>query len=174
MKLLLGGLLVLAAFVPSISYAQYTWCEGADDVHATIADHAILLLHQAAEYNCCPDSFTYSVSQQGDVLYVTEFEQVTIPCYCLCCYELGTTIRGVAPGDYEIHFAWYDVETWTWVTEILPITVPEDVLPAPHLVADAFASECLEGQSVPEPGAPDDPPAETWGRIKTLFGHRVE
>jgi len=173
MKTVMAALVVLVLFVPSVSFAQLTWCLDLDEIRASVQDGAILITHQVAEYNCCPDSFTYEVAQEGGILRVTERENLTLPCYCFCCYDLGVMIHGMAPGDYEIHFSWYDYEYWIWRTELRTVTIPEDLPPGPRPILETFASACLDAQSVPEPGDPDEPPAGTWGRIKSLF-HRGE
>jgi len=64
-----------------------------------------------ATYNCCPDDIAVSLSVDGDVLRITENEVLTTPCYCLCCYNVGSTIVGLSPGVYAIEYCWDDYET---------------------------------------------------------------
>jgi len=171
MKALFAAFVVLALAMPSVASAQMG-CELPDEIVAHVQDGLIVVGHQNATYNCCPDEFLYEVSEEDDVIRVWEHEIRTYPCACVCCYMLGVTIDGVAPGEYRLEFHWLDYGTGAWVFETLPITVPPGPPPGRAGIVDTYSSGCLSSpQDLPEPPetSPDEGSESTWGRIKSLF-----
>ncbi len=161
-------LLALALIAPSVVMAQPAdWCWDQDDIRAYYQDGLITVIHNATVYNCCPDSFTFQVEQEGAVIRVWEHENLTEACLCLCCYNLSVSLGAPAPGDYTIEFSWSDYETYSWPVVTLPIHVPEGTPPARIDIVETYASPCLETQDVPEPDP--DSAESTWGGIKRLF-----
>jgi C1A family cysteine protease len=86
------------------------WCDD-DEVELTVEPGTLHLLHHNATYNCCPDDIIISLSVDGSVLRLTEEEILTIPCNCICCYDVRASIINLAPGLYTVEFCWYDYDT---------------------------------------------------------------
>jgi len=155
--------------LPSSAAAQYPWCAGADEIYATVADSVITVHHVAAAYNCCPDGFAYDVSVQGTLIDVTETEILTLPCLCVCCYNLTVEIAPVAPGTYTLAFSWYDYETGQWQERVLPVVVRAGPAGAVPAIAAATRSACLEQAAAGDPPPMSPFAAATWGVIKSLY-----
>jgi len=141
------------------------WCEGGDVVRVEIDGSDATIVHEAALYNCCPDPFQYDVSWDGDVLLVTETEILTYPCYCVCCFDLYTTVENVPPGDWTVRFAWYDYETDAWLQMDVPFTVGNVGQEGPVLVGLSDSSGCLSSSDVDVPPGP----ATSWSSVKALY-----
>jgi hypothetical protein len=163
----------LAALLETSASAQDFdhWCWEADEVHARVDEDALIIFHDAALYNCCPDPFDYTVSLEGSTIRVRESEVLTEPCYCICCFDLAVTIEGLPPGDYELEFSWYDYEGEAWLARWLEVAIPDAGQAHLPAVADRYNSGCLAAQAVPETASPepDDEEPPSWGRIKALF-----
>lgn len=58
--------------------------------------------HTNAVFNCCADSSSVSVSLNGNMLQVEEYEHYVVqsPCRCFCPFDLSYEITGLAPGVY--------------------------------------------------------------------------
>ena len=68
-------------------------------------------LHSEAEYNCCLDDIVVSLTTPGQIIRLDETEIATNPCPCLCCYEVGATVVGLAPGTYTVEYCWLDCDS---------------------------------------------------------------
>jgi hypothetical protein len=79
-----------------------------DYVHGTAAGSTITVNHERATYNCCPDSTRFLVEVEGDQIGILE-RSYGGNCACLCCFDLSVEIDSLAPGTYQIDFAWYDI-----------------------------------------------------------------
>ena len=90
--------------------AEYAPC-GEDVVEITVDGTSLHTLHQNAMYNCCPDDIVVSLNAQGDVLYLTEDEILSLPCWCMCCYDVEATIVYLPPGTYTVVYCWFDEDT---------------------------------------------------------------
>jgi FlgD Ig-like domain len=119
--LLLAGLILAVATVPASG--QYPWCFDSDYFTTSASDGVITIHHINAAYNCCPDAFEYTVSQAGYLITVVEEEVATLPCACMCCYDLPLSIGPVAPGEYWIDFVWQD-EAHGELHRLLSVVVP--------------------------------------------------
>ena len=170
MRSLCGVVLMLAALTAPAP-AQLLWCENADDVHALVEGTSVLISHDAALYNCCPDAFHYLAWVQEDAIVIQEIEVLNSPCDCHCCYDLQVSLHDVPPGDHVIEFTWFNYEEEDWVERSLVISVPDQGQPGRLVPGAALSSGCIQSQSVPElpPSEGADPGNETWGRIKALF-----
>jgi hypothetical protein len=73
-----------------------------DSIIITVSGDDITVLHVDAFYNCCLN-ITTEVVQQGYVINLYEDEWGDDPCYCLCYYNLETTIYDLLPGTYTIN-----------------------------------------------------------------------
>lgn len=163
------AIIVAIAVLPYAARGQYPWCEDMDQIFATAEDSTITVHHYFAAYNCCPDGFSYAATQQGMRLNVSETEILTMPCPCLCCYNLAVEIAPVAPGAYTLAFRWYDYETGQWQVRELPVIVPAGPLGAAPAIAAVTASDCLEPSAVGDPPSQSAVEASTWGAIKSTY-----
>lgn len=172
MKLILLVLMLLAWLIPAEqTEAQGSECE--DEFITEVDDNSLIVYHNGALYNCCPDPFEYSVAQDDSLIVVTETEVLSNPCFCICCFDLSVTIEDLAPGVYYLVFTWFDYETDTWQEVVLDVVIPNLGQPPLPIVVDTYLSECYQ-----EPSAiPDDehtgnrppPKLHSWGLIKALY-----
>ncbi len=165
MRYLLLSLFVLACIVSPTVAQDYLWCFNADLVFLEVEGTTVTIYHHATVYNCCPDLFAYEATWEEDHLVVTETEVLTIPCICLCCYDLSTTVENVPPGEWIMWFRWYDYEAHDWLQVEMPFTVDDVDQSGPVFVGATDISGCLTTSGV------DDTPPETtnWGCIKAIY-----
>jgi len=143
------------ALATGIAVAQdYPWCASLDDITAAAAGGDLILQHRNATYNCCPDSFTFEVTVAGDSLVVTEHENLTMPCDCLCCYDLTATVAGLSPGEWPIIYRWFDDGIWDWREWRLSAVIEETSAAAKSIIVRSDASGCLGPSGIPQGGAP--------------------
>ena len=69
------------------------------------------VVHRNATYNCCPDEIRVDLMVAGRTLRLTEQEILTMPCFCLCCYDVQSTVAGLTSGTYTVEYCWEDWET---------------------------------------------------------------
>ncbi len=141
-------------------------CEEDDQIEFTVEEQTLHVLHSNATYNCCLDDIAISVSQEGDLLSLTEEEILTLPCYCICCYNVEATVVDLAPGTYTVEFCWYDYETHQiqcYVEEIVipggggsPRGDPLLVVVDPEAVAESDQSPASEAPAEPRQPRIDD------------------
>jgi len=89
---------------------EYPFC-GEDEIIAEVEGYSIHITHKNATYNCCPDDIEVTLTTNGYNLKLVEKEILTMPCDCLCCYNVETDISGLIPGEYTVEFCWDDYET---------------------------------------------------------------
>jgi hypothetical protein len=135
--------------------------ECSEDVSFETPPGAILMRHQEALFNCCAH-IEVEVVLDGFELGIFEWEMFeTTPCYCLCCFEVESSIAGLAPGDYSVS-VWkvHDNFDGTWTHELVgtwPVAVTGYSAPS---VASSFVP-CVETAIAGEP--------DSWGTIKALY-----
>ncbi|MCK9996252.1 MAG: T9SS type A sorting domain-containing protein [Candidatus Krumholzibacteria bacterium] len=129
---------------------DYPWCSRMDDVFPELEGGNLVLHHENATYNCCPDSFTFTVTISNDSLYVTEREILTTPCDCMCCFNLSSTVEGLSPGEWQVVYRWYDDEPWGWRDWYLTVTVSGQGQPGSVQIGRSEASGCLDPSGTPE------------------------
>lgn len=88
----------------------YPGC-GEDGLEVVVEGETARVVHKNATYNCCPDDIAVSLSVQGNLLKLAEQEILTTPCYCLCCYDVTSSIVDLTPGLYMLEYCWKDYET---------------------------------------------------------------
>lgn len=159
--------IVLAcALLLALPAAADHWCLDADTVTAEVRDGLVVVEHGAAFYNCCPEPIVYDLVVEGDVLDLTETVLEESPCDCLCCFDLGVVLRGVAPGDWTLRFRWLDNESWTWTSVDVPVTVPAgaaaDGGPAVH---ETTNSGCHTHTGIEQP----ESVFRTWSGVKARY-----
>ncbi len=160
---------ILGCVLMAAPAAGQWWCYEGDRILAEVEGSTITVHHLAAFYNCCPDRFDYTVGLQGTVIDVTEDEVLTVPCTCLCCYNLMTEIEDVPPGEYTLNFHWYDYEHHQWETWPVLVIVPDVGQGGDPTIGSVLASDCLENAALPDPGVEPQTRSSTWGAIKATF-----
>ncbi len=151
MRILFLTTTCLLWFLAGVGTAQdYPWCSRMDDIFAEVEGDQLVLHHENATYNCCPDSFTFAVTISNDILYVTEREVLTNPCSCLCCYNLSSVVGGLSPGEWQVVYRWYDDDPWGWRDWHLTVTVNDLGPPGPVQIAPSETSGCLDPSGTPE------------------------
>jgi len=70
----------------------------------------LIVKHFGATYNCCLDEIVTAVTVDGSVLRLDEVEICTNPCYCICCYDIDTTVVDLEPGTYTVELCYQDYE----------------------------------------------------------------
>lgn len=88
---------------------DYPWC-GDELIELVVEGSALHVVHHQATYNCCPIDILVSLSVQGAIVTLTETEVLTIPCDCLCCFDVESTVLDLAPGAYTLQYCWVDDE----------------------------------------------------------------
>jgi hypothetical protein len=106
---LLSALLALCVGLPAAG--SQDWCYGTgDNICAWVEGSTITVDHWGAFYNCGCDSITSAWTQEGNLFRVHE-TAYNGDAICFCCWYLGTSMREVPAGHYQIDFIWYDVES---------------------------------------------------------------
>ena len=72
----------------------------------TVSGHNVTVVHVDAFYNCCFE-ITTTVVQLGEVIDIYEHTS-GLPCYCLCYYDVSTTVYALDAGTYTINV--YDAD----------------------------------------------------------------
>ena len=85
-------------------------CEFDDEIELTVAPGSLHVLHRNATYNCCLDDIVVRLMAQGHVLRFNETEVLSMPCLCVCCYEVQATVINLAPGTYTVEYCWDDYD----------------------------------------------------------------
>jgi len=72
-----------------------------DSIIITVSGNDIIVLHKDAFYNCC-FQISVEVVQNGNVFNLYEHESGN-PCWCMCYFDITTTIYDLEPGTYTIN-----------------------------------------------------------------------
>jgi len=159
---------LLTFLLPTVAAADHHWCVGEDEVYVEVdpisAD--VLVFHDSALYNCCPDPITYEVHFGDATLFIVEHVAADPPCDCNCCMNLGVTIPDAQPGPWQVTFSWLDEETQVWTYWYGQITVPDvgqGYVPGDPVTT---SSGCLDTT-----GMEEDPESQdsTWSAIKAIY-----
>jgi hypothetical protein len=156
MRCLIALIAIAAAFC-STAAAQ----ECAEEVSFLLGDGTITLHHREARFNCCAwiDVEVAQGAYDIDVIERERFEEG--PCFCLCCFDVSTTIGGLDPGEYTVDVwkaFWVGGDIWTY--ELVGTWLIE---------VDGHSEPFLESSYLPcvETGAEE--PDWSWGTIKGLY-----
>lgn len=160
----------LLACVTLVVPAGAQWMECDDEVYAVVEGSTVTVHHVGALYNCCPDPFEYTVSQDDVVIEVVETEVLNNPCFCICCFDLLVQIEDLAPGGYSLIFHWFDYEAGEWLNVALDVVVPDQGQMGDPYVASTYLSDCYTAPTgVPGEPITPSPMTESWGQIKALY-----
>ncbi len=156
-------LLFVVLLIPTFASAQPLWCEDTDALHVSYDPQLdeILLRHTAAMYNCCPEPISHSVMAIDQTLFVVEHVGADPPCDCNCCLDLEVRIAAPPAGEWQIDFAWWDLESGEWRHLYDVVTVPAPGHAGPLDDPESWFSDCLEG--------PVSADALSWGGIKAVY-----
>ena len=86
------------------------------DVKVTVEGLTINLVHTNATLNCCLDTIEVDFTHDGRLLMLREKEVVTMPCDCICPFEVEATIEVPSPGTYLLEI--YTGVELVWSDEI--------------------------------------------------------
>ncbi len=101
---------------PSGSLKAHSGCGGFDsfmfaefapeDSNCIIFDYdntnTLNLRHQNAMFNCCPDSLYADIDLTDNIIFITEYESLSMPCDCVCDFDLDFIISNLVPGEYVL------------------------------------------------------------------------
>jgi len=89
---------------------RFAWCDP-DAFVLTPGPGTLHVAHLSAEYNCCPDDILVTLVVEGSTLRLMETEILTHPCYCICCYDVESTVVNLVPGTYTVEYCWFEYDT---------------------------------------------------------------
>ena len=89
----------------------YPFCDDDERVVVQVEENRINVIHQSATYNCCPDDIEVSLRVEGNILRLWEEEILTTPCFCMCCFDVESTVGNLTPGTWFVEYCWDDYET---------------------------------------------------------------
>ncbi len=145
--------------------AQQYWCWNADGISATVQPGgSVLVRHDAALYNCCPDPIVYDLSVKDRLAVLTETALADPPCDCLCCFDLAVVVVGLEPGEWILRFRWFDTESESWVARDLPVVIPPVAGDGAPAIGDQQRSPCLDHDT-----GVGEPPGTTWSLLKSVY-----
>ncbi len=157
-RLLIALPLLALTAAPSPAPAE-TAC--LDDIFITVQGADVLIDHTGAWYNCCPE-MRYDVTLVDGTIVVVETEVEGL-CDCYCCFDLQTTVTGLAPGEWLLDFTWLDDASGVWETRSFAPTIPDLGQDLDLGKGDLVRGPCYD----PSTGVPDRVP--TWGAVKVIF-----
>jgi hypothetical protein len=103
---------------------------GCDDerVELTVDGNSIDVVHHDATYNCCAeaDEITIAMIIEGDVIHLAETATVANPCFCICCFDVETTMTDLPGGVYTVEFCWDDQESTQQQCVTQAVQIPAD------------------------------------------------
>ncbi len=98
-------------------------CAEPDVIELTVLGHSLAARHRNATYNCCLDDITVDVTVQPNWIRFDEVEQLTQPCYCVCCYTVEACIVDLPPGRYTVEYWWFDYELGALTRDIQEVEI---------------------------------------------------
>ena len=72
-----------------------------DSITFNLHGDTVEITHQNADYNCCSKLGT-NVQPTADGFDIYESDTAKDWCFCICHFDLTTTISGISPGDYIV------------------------------------------------------------------------
>ena len=62
-------------------------------------ESVLRLTHVNAVFNCCADSVGGAIAVDGQEIVINEAEWLTMPCFCICPYDVEYEIVNLPPGE---------------------------------------------------------------------------
>jgi hypothetical protein len=106
--------------------SAYEPCPEDDTFAFVVEDDRLHVTHGNATYNCCPEDIAVTLVVGEWLLLLTEEEILETPCDCMCCYEVTSTVGGLAPGAYTVEYRWHDWETGQEQCHVAVVVVEDD------------------------------------------------
>ncbi len=94
----------------AVAFADADPC-GEDEFEFAPTAGTLSAVHRGAWYNCCPGDIAVSASlvhSGGEELIVFTEKELAPQCVCSCCYEVSSTVTGLASGLYHTQYCWFD------------------------------------------------------------------
>ncbi len=159
-----GLLLGLFAVSPPVSAYDLPFCD--DWLVVESEADIVTAVHMGGEYNCCPDHFEYSVELVEDRIEIIETEILPDDiCVCMCCWNTTVAVEDVPPGDWLVHFHYWDNETGMMAELVGSVHVGGSGQGAAFAVLDNWDSGCLAIGTSAQEGFE----SSSWGRVKALW-----
>ncbi|UCE59416.1 MAG: hypothetical protein JSU63_18480 [Phycisphaerales bacterium] len=86
-------------------------------------DGRLHIVHENTVHDCCVEDLAATLSIDGNVLSLCERGTTPIPCDCICCFNVETTVVDLAPGAYTVEYCTY------WCGEGAECHVEEIMIP---------------------------------------------
>jgi hypothetical protein len=86
-------------------------------VEVTVDGLRVFVVHKNAMFYCCLDAIVVGFSQDGHLLMLREREEVTMPCDCVCPFEVAAAIDVPSKGTYVLEI--YSGVELVWREEIV-------------------------------------------------------
>jgi hypothetical protein len=106
--------------------SAYEPCPEDDTFAFVVEGDRLHVVHGNATYNCCPEEIAVTLAVGEWLLRLTEEEILEMPCDCMCCYEVTSTVGGLAPGAYTVEYRWYDWETGQEQCDVAVVVVEDE------------------------------------------------
>lgn len=87
------------------------------DVEVSVDGLRIFVTHKNAIFNCCLETIVVKFRQDGDLLVLKESEVATVPCDCVCPFEIKATIEVPHRGTYVLEI--YSGVELVWRQEVV-------------------------------------------------------
>lgn len=102
---------------------DYPFC-GDQEVELTVDGDTLHVLHTNAVYNCCPDDIEVTMSIDGTTITLSEREITTVPCDCLCCFDVEATVADLPAGQYTVEHCGAEAPAGTTGCPTQTIVIP--------------------------------------------------
>jgi hypothetical protein len=99
-------------------------CPGSDAFEFVVEGDRLMVTHLNTTYNCCPEDIEVTLAVDEWRLVLTEQEILVMPCPCVCCYDVESTVAGLTPGEYIVEYWWFDYETGQEEVSLHIVVVP--------------------------------------------------
>ncbi|MFB3909075.1 MAG: hypothetical protein ACE15D_11805 [Candidatus Eisenbacteria bacterium] len=126
---------------------------GADTIVAAVVADTVHIVHDNAWKNCCLE-LAIRVEVEGSVVRVYESDGGE-PCRCLCCFDHGYWIAGLAAGEWTIEI--WDEDAGSQIGEATAVIAGGGESPHASLASQGACSGL-------QPARPS-----TWTRLRLLF-----
>lgn len=82
------------------SKGKYYWPQ---DILFDFQNGKLIVTHVNGEFNCCIDYIATTVQLNGLIIDLYEVEVASAPCFCVCPFDVTTTLSGLASGTYTVN-----------------------------------------------------------------------
>jgi hypothetical protein len=89
-------------------------------VRFAVSYDTLFVYHDSAYHNCCP-MFSFTVETDGNEVDFIEADTTTMPCDCMCYFNLDCSVTGLEPGTYTARL-WTEGKTELLGEAVITIT----------------------------------------------------